>query len=421
MGVLDRIKRILGVEVVESGIDYNPYDITAIGNLIVPEKLNDANIFKLCNSVAELDFPVDFYADRISKLRRFIVDKNGNEVPNSEFNRFIDNSINPFYTFSDLVYQYVYSLLAYGNTINYLNIPNVYKEVTPNNIVRWDVLNPDLTCIEEFTNLSTLDVSNKQDMIRKITYADGSWVEKTLDRRGVFIDNYGLRKQANSSVLSKSPLFSRNKSIDTLLAVYSARYNVYANNGAAGYLAKKSLQANNGGIESLFDNVNHRQAILNDINDRNGITGRRNLWGISGVPIEFVKTLATISELMPLEETLECSIKIASAFQIPAGLVPRKDQSTYDNQAEQESGVWENGIMGVDQTVNENLSKMFGIKKIGYSIKSDYSTVSALNQNQGKKEDLIGKRIANLKLMKELNPSLDINTELDKIYKEYGN
>lgn len=413
-----RIRKILGVEVVENGVE--PWDVTSIGNLIIPEKLSDSNCFKLCNSVAELDFPVDFYADRISKLRRYICDKNGIEIPNSEYNRLISDGINPFYSFSDLVYQYIYSLLAFGNALNYINVPSSYKNISANNIARWDVLNPDLTSIEEFSNISILDVSNKQELIKKATYSDNSFKEKDLIIKNLFIDNYGLRKQENSSILSKSPLFSRNKSIDTLLAVYSARYNVYANNGAAGYLAKKSLQANNGGLESLFDNVNHRQAILDDINSRNGITGRKNLWGVSGVPIEFVKTLATISELMPLEETLECSIKIASAFQIPAGLVPRKDQSTYDNQAEQESGVWENGLMGMDQTVNENLAQNFGLKKLGLSIKSDYSTVSALNQNAGKKEDLISKRVANLKGLKELSPELNITEEVNKIYEQYG-
>jgi len=366
-----------------------------------------------------MDFPVDFYADRISKLRRFIVDKNGNEITNTELMRFIQDGINPFYTFSDLVYQYVYSLLGYGNVINYLNVPSTYKDITPNNISRWDVLNPDLTSIEEYTNISTLFISNKQDAIKKVVYSDGSFIEKELDKRGIFIDNYSLRKQANSTILSKSPLFSRNKSIDILLAVYSARYNVYANNGAAGYLAKKSLQANNGGLESMFDNVNNRQAILDDINSRNGITGRKNLWGVSGVPIEFVKTLATISELMPLEETLANSIKIASNFQIPPVLVPRKDQSTFSNQQTAEVTVWENGLLNMANTVCGNLTKMFGMTNT--RVMFDTSQVSALQANEIEGETLAAAKLANLEKIKTLSPETDISQAVNEIFISYGN
>jgi hypothetical protein len=419
MAFWDRFRKIPNVQIVETSGDYNPYEITSIGNLVVPEKLTDSNVFSLCNSVAEMDFPVDFYADRVSKLRKFIVDSKGNEVENTELNRFLTN-INPFYSFSDLVYQYVYSLLSYGNALNYLSAPKSYKNLTVNSISRWDVLNPDLTTIEEFNNVSILDLSDKKQLIKRAKYSEYSGKEKVLTIDNLFIDNYSLRKQTNSAILSKSPLFSRNKSIDILLAVYSARYNVYANNGAAGYLAKKSLQANNGALESIFDNVNHREKILEDINNRNGLTGRKNLWGISGVPIEFVKTLATISELLPLDEVLENAIKIASAFQIPPVLVPRNDQSTYDNQADSERSVWENGILSLDKTVNENLAKLFGFDKVGYAIKSDYSTVSCLITNAGKKEDIITKRLNNLKSIKELDPNADITSEVNKIIEQYG-
>ena len=122
--------------------------------------------------------------------------------------------------------------------------------------------------------------------------------------------------------LSKAVIIS----INNLLATYSARYNVYVNNGGAGYLVKKSAT---GGIEaSLTD----RKDIIDQINDKIGITGNRRLWGVSSVPLEWVNTLSTIKDLMPYEETLENTIKIASIYQIPSDLIPRKDHSTFDNQ-----------------------------------------------------------------------------------------
>jgi hypothetical protein len=414
--MFERIKKILGIDI-RSSEYYDQYDIKSIGNIVIPERLTDLNAFILANSVAELNFPIDFYADRISKLR-FFIEKNGREYPNSELNRFINN-INPLYSFSDLVYQYVFSLLSDGNVNNYVQAPSIYKELTVNNISRWDVLQPDLMCLTEYSNLSTLDLIDRANAIQKAEYTE-SFKTKVLELQNLKIHNYSINKRSDSLILSKPPLWSANKSVDTLLSVYSARYNVYANNGAAGYLSKKTSGAGSQSLESIVSEGSKRDEILNDINNRNGVTGRRNIWGISGTPIEFVKTLATISELMPFEETLESSIKIAAVFQIPPVLVPRKDQSTYDNQENAERNVWENGILSMLNTVCENLTKLFGIDKTGYKIGADTTTVSCLTQNESTKEDLVTKQLVNLEKLKMMNPELDITNQLNEIYKSYG-
>ena len=41
------------------------YDTKNIGNIDLPVKLTDLNAFFLANTVTELYYPVDFYADRI--------------------------------------------------------------------------------------------------------------------------------------------------------------------------------------------------------------------------------------------------------------------------------------------------------------------------------------------------------------------
>ncbi|WP_372934093.1 phage portal protein [Mariniphaga sediminis] len=418
MGILSWFGK-RGVEVYD---DYT-YDVKSIGNLIVPEKLTDKNAFNLANSVSEIYFPVDFYADRISKLRFYIANKSGREVVNTELNRFITDRINPLYSFSDLVYQYVFSLLSDGNAINYLGVPSIYTgNPSTNNIERWDVLQPNLVSIDEYTNQSVLNIGSWNDMIRK-AYYDGSGVSRSeLTIKNMAIHNYGMKKRSSSYVLSKSPLYNANKSIDVLLAVYSARYNVYANNGAAGYLSRKvsGSSGQNAAFEAAIMDGSKRDEIIQDINERNGLTGRKNIWGISGIPIEFIKTLATIKDLMPMDETLENSIKIASVFQIPPVLVPRKDQSTYDNQENAERNVWENGLLSMAKTVSNNLTKMFGIDKVGSQIMFDTSNVSALTENKSEAEDLTMKQLQNVEKLKQINPELDITPIVNEIYSRYG-
>lgn len=384
-----------GVEVYEA----DSYDIQNIGDIVIPEKLSNKNAFTLANSVAEIYFPVDFCADRISKLRFFIATKSGREMKNTELNRFVSD-INPLFSFGELVYNYIFSLLGDGNAYNHLGVPSLYSNINPSTIERWDVLQPNLISIDEYTNSSLLSVSSINEMIRKVIYNEAGFNRQQLNINQLRINNFGLRRRSNSNVLAEGMLWKVNKSIDTLLAVYSARYNAYANNGCAGYLARKTASGAAGAaFEAAILEDNKRDEILNDINQRNGVTGKKNIWGISGVPIEFVNTLATISELMPFEETLESSIKIASAFQIPAGLVPRKDQSTYNNQEADERKVWENSLLSIAQLTADNLTRMFGLEKIGYKIMFDASNVSALVENESNNQDLLRKKVDNYQIL----------------------
>jgi hypothetical protein len=415
MGLLNNWFGKRGVEVHEK----DNWEIKSLGNIIVPQKFTTENAFILANSIPELYFPCDFYADRISKLRPYIATPAGREIATTELNRFIDNRINPLFSFSDLLYAYVFSLMSDGNAHNYLTVPSLYKgEVSPSTIERWDVLQPNLVTVEEQSNLSILNISNMNELVKRVYYNDSGISRGELIRENYYIQNLSSKRRANSRILTDGLLHKSQQAIDILLSVYSARYNVYANNGAAGYLARKG--SNNESLDAaLMGMGNKREDIVKDIIERDGLTGKRNIWGISSVPLEFVKTLATISELMPLEETLELSIKIAAPFQIPSGLIPRKDQSTFDNQAENEQSIWENGLLSMADTVAANLTKMFRFKNA--KIMFDYSDVSALATNETANEALITAKLSNIEKLKAMNPELDIALAVQNIYKtKYG-
>ncbi len=373
------------------------YNTDKVGSISIPDELTHTNAFTLANTVTEIYFPIDFYADRISKLRYFIADKSGNEVQVTELNRFL-TSINPLYSFTDLVYQYIFSYLSAGFSVPYRGIPSIYSDkINVNTINRLDILQPNLLEVNEFTNVSILDIQSLNDLIRQARYTE-NFHPKWLDIPKMQIDCIDSTRRKDSIIFSQSPLFKAIRSINNLLATYSARYNIYVNNGAAGYLVKKPVSGQS--LEAAID-PKGRKDIIDDINNRNGITGRRNLWGISGVPIEFINTLSDIQKLMPFEETLEDSIKIASVFLIPPELVPRKDQSTFNNKSESERSVWENGLMSMVGVVCQNFARAFMLDKIGYSIKADFSSVSALSINEDKIQDTKKKQIDNSILLYE--------------------
>lgn len=408
MGWSDFIRKfqVKNINIVEHG---NDYDTERVGTIQIPDTLKDDNAFNLANSVAEIFNPIDFFADRASKLRYFVADKNDNELTGNEYKRFIEE-VNPLYTFSDLIYQASFSYLADGNLYLYQNVPSMYERANAKTISRLDVLNPNYVSIDEYTSLSKLDVIRVNDFIKRVYYYEGK--RREIDKEKLFIFGYDWQTRDYSSFICRSPLFKSYRSINNLLATYSARYNIYVNNGAAGYLAKKSNPKNE--LEETL-NPTDRDAILKDINNRNGITGNRNLWGISSVPIEFINTLADIQRLMPFEETLEDAIKIAATYQLPAVLVPRKDQSTFDNQREAERSVWENALMSVVDTIASYFTKAWMLEN-GVHIKADYTTVSALNENQIDVEKLKTAKIDNLQKIRNLKPDFDVNTEIEKMY-----
>ena len=415
MGVLDYLNRWKYKDIsYKKGEHDNDQSFSKVGTLEIPDRLTNDNSFILANTVSEIFYPIDFLADRASKLRFYIADKDGFEVPNTELNRFIQ-SINPLYSFSDLVYQYIVSLNADGNA--YLlkrSIDNI--NFTVDNITRLDVLQPNLVELQEYRNINLVNVSSRTDIVKRLAYDT-----KEYELNGITINTIDSRLREDSSVLSKSPLFKAYRNVNNLLAVYSARWNSYANNGAVGYLVHDKSSSNS--IADAMGSSTTRQEILDDINDRNGITGRRNFWGISSIPLKFINTLGIIKDLLPFEETLEDSIKIGSVYQLPAGLVSRKDQSTYDNKDTDERSVWENTLTSIVETTLLSLTKEFALNKIGYSIKADYSSVSVLSDNELTKEDVRTKKIDNLTKLNTLkSQSVDpeIIKEIDKIIQEYG-
>ena len=403
------------------GVEYHEiqYDIKNIGNMIAPEKLSHANSFVLANSVSELFFPVDFCADRVSKVIFKIAKASGKIVENTELNRFVSDGMNPLFSHADLVYNYVFSLLADGNAINYIKAPETLGGATANNITRWDVLQPNLVEIKEAKKVSLLTAASLTDFIQSAKYQEASDVITALDVNRMFLSNLTAIRRPAYQCLSQGLLWKANKSVDTLLACYSARYNVYANNGMAGILAKKQAPANGGAFEAAIMEGSKRDEILKDINERNGLTGRKNLWGISGVPVEFVKTIASISELMPFEETLESSVKIAAAFQIPSIIVPQKDNPTFNNVAAAEKSVWENSLLSLTNTVADDLTRMFRLDKIGYKIVADTSSVSALVANEKDNQELIKLELENIDKIKQINPDADVTELVNNIMLRY--
>lgn len=135
---------------------------------------------------------------------------------------------------------------------------------------------------------------------------------------------------------SKSRLASQNKPMSNLIAVYEARNVIYVKRGGLGFIVSKKTDAT--GSIALTDD--EKEQLLKQNFEKYGVRKGQVPYGISDADIDFVRTNLSIAELQPFEETLADAINIAGAYGIPAVLVPRKDQSTFSNQATAEKSVY---------------------------------------------------------------------------------
>jgi hypothetical protein len=219
-----------------------------------------------------------------------------------------------------------------------------------------------------------------------------------------------IKDRSDSDYRGLSPLYSVKRNVDNLLAVYSARYNVYVNNGAAGYLVKKSAATD---MSAAFDD---RAKIVSEINDRTGITGDKRLYGISSVPLEWINTLATIKDLMPMEEWTANFLTIAGAFGIDKDLLPLKEGTTFTNKEVAEAKIWNDIAISYANDVCSDLTTMFNLTN--EEIKVRTTNIGFLQSNR--KLELESDKI----LIENLNAlggmGIDTTQTIQKLVDKYG-
>ena len=173
---------------------------------------------------------------------------------------------------------------------------------------------------------------------------------------------------------AQSRLLAVKKPIANLLAVYEARNVIYLKRGALGFIvAQKEDPTGTVALEP-----GEKEELRDTINANYGVGDGKSPYGVTDIPINFVRTNLSITELQPFDETLEDAIKIASVFGIPAVLVPRKDQSTFSNQDTAEKSVYTSVIIPAAKRFCEALTTFLGLEQKGLYLDCDFSDVACL-------------------------------------------
>jgi phage portal protein BeeE len=372
---------------------FNQYMQNANGGKLI--KFDQSNAYELANTIAEIFIPIDAIAERCSSLKYDIVDTNTKEVitPQGNLKRLLD-SPNPLDRFSDIIYQSIFAELADGNSYIYTKTADSIVNPTYDNISNIWVLKPNVTkpvLHKEISNPFLMkQVSDLVDYYKTFFFYE----HRIKPRYVLHTANLGITQTGTG----RSPLFACEKNINNILAVYQARYNVYAKNGNAGILAKAPVGGGGASLQEAIDPVT-RDTMLKDLQDRNGLVGDKNFIGMSSVPLQFIKTLGTIKELEPFDETLENAIKIAGVFGVNKELLPKKDNATFSNQTIAEKSFWQNVIKAFAFDTAKSLNKIYYLPD-NWTFMPNFTGIEALQEDKKAGLEADGLFIDNLDKLK---------------------
>ena len=365
----------------------SPVDRGALLLAALDERRLECNMsyMDMYRCIPEVFFPIEYIASRISG-GNFQLKKEADDSVvwrNYTVNKLL-NKPNCVFSWKEFVHDhFVWKLTTGTSFIRAVTAIDVdYRSV----LAYW-VLPSDRVEVRPPRALIPLyDVSKVSDLIASVNVMGVFGVQMQIDPRQVMIDRDGIATllSENSYMKAHSRLDSLRKNIANLLSVYDARNVIFTKRGGIGYIVSRKMDAT--GTEALTEN--EKQQLVEQNAERYGLGKGQLPYGISDVPIDFVRTNLSIAELQPFDETLADAINIAGAYGIPAVLVPRKDQSTFSNQATAEKTVYASVVIPMAKEFCKMFTSFIGLDKSGLYLDVDFSGVDCMQDGMKTEEEV---------------------------------
>ena len=305
------------------------------------------NFLTLFQSVPEVFFPIDYIASRISSANfQFKKVKDDSVIwANKSLNQILLRP-NCLMTWKQNVYQHFVYKLCLGNSFTRAAMSDSFTNVEKWRYCSnyWELPADAMEVLPVLgSNIPLFGIADQEDIIRGYRLNYGALSTMNIPAYQVWHDRDGCVSYYSGFgfMKSQSRLMSQMKPISNLIAVYEARNVIYVKRGGLGFLI--NMKQDESGPIAMTDN--EKKEILQQHFGKFGVGKDQLPYGLSDIPLSFVRTNLTIAELQPFEETLADAISISGAYGIPAVLVPRKDQSTFSNQSTAEKSVYSSVII----------------------------------------------------------------------------
>lgn len=395
--------------------------LSMIDSLIHPSVVGN-NFIELFKTIPEVFWPIDFIAKRISEAHFDLKRVKDDSIVWCD--RLGANAIlqqpNPIMTWREIVYQHFVYKLATGNAFfraampetitadavkfqwcsNYWSLPAHLVQVKP---------------VEYSYGVPMFGIASIEELIKGYTLDLGAYSGLTIPYYQIWHDRDGIPEliRGNGYLKADSRLLAVKKPIANLIAVYEARNVIFLKRGALGFVVAQKVDET--GTVAL--EPKEKDELREQINSKYGVGEGQSPWAVTDIPVNFIRTNLSIQELQPFEETLEDAIKIASVFGIPSVLVPRKDQSTYDNQDAAEKSVYTSVIIPAAKRFCEALTTFLGLEQKGLYLDCDFSDVACLQIGLKESEEV--KKLVNERCLSQFNNGLiSINDWRSQIHED---
>lgn len=357
-----------------------------------PSKCSDDNMTLFLNT-AEVFFPIDFIASRIAGAHYEIKKVKDDSIVwctgrSQKVRKLSDILTRPncLQTFSQFVYShFVYKLVDGQGFIRAAMSDLLSKENR-----KWEMCDnfwsipPSQINIQQRTDMPLFGICDIDEIIEGYRIGESSrvipswqiWHDRDLTA--------SLGGMDGPVLMSPSRLEALRPVIATLKAVYDARNIIYNRCGALGVLTNKA-QDDTGHIAMTPD---EKEELNKYFADNFGVTAGKNPMLVTNASLEFLRTGLSISDLQPFEETLLDAIVIAGQYGIPADLVPRKDNSTYDNKSAAEKGVYSGVIIPMAKKFCQDFTEFLGCEDDGYYIDCNFDDVDCLQVGRKESENV---------------------------------
>lgn len=419
MGFISNIfKKKSAVPTAASGAEYDEEVLEYIRTAI-RERANSIEhvVPRLCgedwmgmfNNIPEVCWPIHYIASRIAGAK-FLLKKSDDDTVVWNTSQGIGKKINDILcrpncitSFEELVYQHFVYRLCTGNAYmraamgagmnentakylmcsNYWELPAHYVEIEP-----------------AANRIPLFGIASSSDIIKQYVLKFGAEGKQEIPTWQIWHDrdNMPSMRRINSNgdlkcLKGVSRLSAQRKPISNLIAVYEARNIIYVKRGGLGFIT--NMRKDDTGDVAL--NQEEKKELLDQYHSNYGIGSGKSPVAFSNAPISFVRTNLSIADLQPFDETLADAISIAAVYGIPAVLVPRKDQSTFSNQATAEKSVYCGTVIPLAKQFCKQFSNFLGIEERGYYLDCDFSDVDCLQQGMKEAEEVkekVNKRCA---------------------------
>lgn len=401
--------------------------LSMLDGIVHPTTVGD-NFMTMFKTIPEVFWPINYIAKRISEahydLKR-VKDDSLVWCNRLDVDRILKQP-NPIMTWRELLYQHFVYLLVDGNAFMRGAMPEALTEDALKCVYcdhYWE-LPAHLVKVEprEFSyGVPLFGIATKDELIKGYRLNIAPYTNLLIPHYQIWHDRDGVPEFLNRGKFLKaeSRLLSQKKPIANLLAVYDARNVIYIKRGGLGFIVAQKQDET--GTVAL--DPEEKKELREEVNKNYGVTHGKTPYAITDVPINFIKTNLSITDLQPFDETLADAIQIASAYGIPAVLVPRKDQATFDNQESAEQSVYYSTIIPMAKRFCEALTAFLGLEQKGYYIDCDFSDVACLQKGKKEEEDVKDKKLtrgltafnAGLCTLDDIRAQLHEESKADKI------